>query len=176
MRSTQILRLNLMPPITIQPGVGQCVCSFRNQGSWVFVPGFSWMWAVAREKPAFMRRDLRGGAFKRIVGFDFDASLIQSARSNLERFGQAPITFEHQDAARYLLPDTQAFVFMFNPFDDQVLRMFLKNNLDGFRKSGHIIGYSNDVHRSVIEELGFRKLYRDDQRKMSLWQLRAADT
>ncbi|HEY4516876.1 MAG TPA: class I SAM-dependent methyltransferase [Candidatus Paceibacterota bacterium] len=118
----------------------------------------------------------RYSGFERIIGIDFDSFLIKIAQRNLEKFGMpahagnAQITFEHKDATEYLLPEEQSFVFLFNPFDDQALRLFLKNNLESFQKNAHVIGYSNDVHRIVIEQMGFRKLYRDDARKMSLWQ------
>lgn len=109
--------------------------------------------------------------FKKIIGVEYERSLVDHAEEFRQRFLKYPIEFLHKDATEFSLPDSeQCMVFMFNPFDATVMRLFLKNNLPSFRSQKHVVAYANDMQHEVLRELGFTELYRDSVRKMSLWQ------
>lgn len=121
-------------------------------------------------KPCFYAATIK--RFKRIIGLEFDTSLVDQANVFRKKgFTQYPIEFLHADAASYQLGEMpQSLLFMFNPFGAEVMRLFLKNNSDAMRKYRHVIAYSNDMQREVLEEFGMEQLFRDSVRKMSLWQ------
>jgi len=109
--------------------------------------------------------------FKKIIGIEYELSLVQQAKYFQKRFAKYPIEFLHKDATEYALSDVeQCMVFMFNPFDATVMRLFLTNNLPSFRSQKHVLAYANDMQHEVLRELGFSELFRDPIRKMSLWQ------
>ncbi len=110
--------------------------------------------------------------FRRIIGLEFDASLVDQANVFLKKgFAKYPIEFLHADAASYELGAMpQSLIFMFNPFGAEVMRLFIHNNRDALRTYKHVIAYSNDMQQGVLGELGMRQLFRDPVRKMSLWQ------
>lgn len=115
------------------------------------------------------------GRFSRVVGLEFDASLVEKARANARSFVPRTgpsIEFVHGDAASYRLDDSPSLVFMFNPFDAVVLRLFMANNLESLRKNGHLVAYANDLHRSVLEEFGLTEVFGDRRRKISIWVAR----
>ena len=110
--------------------------------------------------------------FKKIIGIDFDNELIVVAQGYKNKFSEYDIKFRHADATEFDLSlFEQSMIFMFNPFDDKVMKIFLEKNLNAFKEKKHIIAYSNDMQYQVIEGMGFRKLWRNPKRKMSLWQL-----
>lgn len=112
--------------------------------------------------------------FSRVVGVEFSAPLVETAKRNAMRFGKAHITFEQADAACYRLPDSPCIVFMFNPFDEVIMRRFLTHNAAHFGRWGSVVAYANDMQRAVLEEQGFEATYRDPLRKISLYVPRLA--
>lgn len=111
--------------------------------------------------------------FEKLIGFDFDATLIAAAQVNGQAFGDAPIVFAHRDATEFDLPAGRCFIFMFNPFGAEVMRLFLARNAQAIRDKGSVIAYANDAQREVLERFGFECFYRDSLRKLSLWGARA---
>jgi SAM-dependent methyltransferase len=112
-------------------------------------------------------------SYKKIIGIDFSEPLIAISQENAQRFGRADIVFKHADARKFFLPDARNLVFMFNPFDDVILREFIENNLEHFQQRKSIIAYANDLHRNVITEIGFATLFRNENRRISLYQWRS---
>ena len=113
------------------------------------------------------------GKFKEIEGVEFDKTLVFQANKNKIKFTVEPeINFQHLDATQYSLGENQSLVFMFNPFDDSVMSIFLRNNLEKFRKCNHIIAYANDLCRTRLVFFGFEQLWRDPIRNISLWGIR----
>ena len=60
---------------------------------------------------------------------------------------------------------------MFNPFDDVILERFVRHNLDHFRQHRSVIAYANDVQRMTLVRFGFETIYRNQERKISLYRL-----
>lgn len=123
-------------------------------------------------KPCFYAATTK--KFKRIIGLDFDTALVHEANAFARKgFAKYRIEFLHADAATYRLGEMpQSFIFMFNPFGAEVMRLFVENNREALQKYKHVIAYSNDMQHGVLEACGMQKLFRNPVRKMSLWQYR----
>jgi SAM-dependent methyltransferase len=117
----------------------------------------------------------RNSKFKRIIGIEFSLPLVKIARRNMERFANAPIEFQHSDALDYKLPAGDSIVFLFNPFDGVMMDTFLRNNLEHFRTYASVLAYANDRHRNVLAKLGFETVFRNQTRKISLFELAASE-
>lgn len=90
-------------------------------------------------------------SFRRIVGIEFSPELATVAQNNVVAFNSKrprPVDIEVVclDAARYEFPDENSLIFLFNPFNDEILVQVLEN----IRASAHAtkeryIIYSNPV-------------------------------
>ena len=72
----------------------------------------------------------RSGRFRKVVGVEFSAELCRVAKENIRRFEHhcpSHVKFEvvHGDVADYDVQPDQTVFFMFNPFDDIVMRPVL---------------------------------------------------
>jgi hypothetical protein len=110
--------------------------------------------------------------FKKIIGIEFSQQLVDIANKNKRKINAENINFLHADAIDFQLPDEPCLVFMFNPFDNVVLEKFIRNNLRHFHLRKSIIAYANDVERIILLKCGFETIFRDQSRKISLYQLR----
>jgi 16S rRNA G966 N2-methylase RsmD len=108
--------------------------------------------------------------FRRFIGVEFSAPLVQAADRNIKKFGADNICFVNADAADFCLPAGDNLVYLFNPFGEAILVEFLKNNMDKFRRSRSIIAYANDQHRLCLAEAGFVTLFRNQDSQSSLHQ------
>jgi SAM-dependent methyltransferase len=108
--------------------------------------------------------------FTRIIGVEFCAELVDVANANRIKFGADNISFLNIDAAQFVLPNGNNLIFLFNPFDEIILRRFVENNIDHFRKSQSLIAYANDRERLCIARLGFATLFRNQDSRGSLHQ------
>jgi hypothetical protein len=64
------------------------------------------------------------------------------------------------DAATFLLPtpkESRNLFYLFNPFDELILRKFLMNNMDKVGQSLFI--YDNDIHKEVFINLNFMRIF-----------------
>ncbi|HBO77310.1 class I SAM-dependent methyltransferase [Cupriavidus metallidurans] len=109
--------------------------------------------------------------FRNIVGVEFSSTLIDVSSRNQRRFGADNISFVNADATGFSLPSGNNIVFMFNPFDDVILERFVRHNLDHFRQHRSVIAYANDVQRMTLVRFGFETIYRNQERKISLYRL-----
>jgi predicted RNA methylase len=104
--------------------------------------------------------------FKIIWGVDFDPVHCAKTRANLvkvrERF--PAVTFEviEQDAAMFPIPAEVSVIFLFNPFDQLVMRIVIRNILDSQARLPRTIWviYVNPELKNLLEEVGFREIYR----------------
>lgn len=70
--------------------------------------------------------------FRALRGVEFSAVLCEVARDNIARFRRraavhASFEVVHADAAEYGVRDDENVFFLFNPFDDHVLRRVMRN-------------------------------------------------
>lgn len=100
--------------------------------------------------------------FQRSIGVEFAAELHKTATQSLERLRDrhpaAAETVEllHMDATDFVPPREPTVFFLFNPFDDVVLRWVLSNIQASLRihpRPVHYV-YLNPVHARVFTEVG----------------------
>lgn len=113
-----------------------------------------------------------GYNFRNFIGVEFSDSLVQIAQLNKIKSGITNITFFNIDATDFFLPNESNLIFMFNPFDNVVLEKFISNNINHFLSNNTVIAYANDVHRLSLIKFGFETIFRNQTRKISLYQIK----
>ena len=109
--------------------------------------------------------------FNRVIGIDFSEPLVEIANRNKVKFNSKNINFIKTDATEFELPNEASLIFMFNPFDSIVLEKFISNNINHFWNFNSVIAYANDKYRSSLIQLGFETIFRNETRKISLYEL-----
>jgi SAM-dependent methyltransferase len=112
--------------------------------------------------------------FQAIQGIDFSQPLVDIANKNLAKTKYTNIQFIKCDATQFKLMGGNTVVYLFNPFNDIVLRAFLLLNMDHFTQNQSVIAYANDDHRHVLAELGFEVVYRSQVLKQSVWRINSS--
>ena len=92
--------------------------------------------------------------FNKVIGIDVSNELIMTAKKNFE--GTDVETYA-EDATSWLLPNEKCLIYMFNPFNETILKKFLERNLNHFENHNSTIIYHRDIYSSVLEKLGFIK-------------------
>lgn len=110
-------------------------------------------------------------AFKKIIGVEFSKPLVAIAERNKYKAGKDDIFFINADATEFELPNQTNLIFMFNPFDNVVLEKFISNNISHFKNHNSVIAYANDIQRLSLTKFGFETIFRNQTRKISLYQL-----
>ena len=109
------------------------------------------------------------GKFKTVLGVDFGKEFIKQANVfQIKTFNFSNIQFIEKDVAKLILPDTNSFLFAFNPFDAVVFEKLFLNNIQTLKNNKIYLGYSNDRYAIDIQNY-FSVVYRDPKRKLSLW-------
>lgn len=108
---------------------------------------------------------------KNIIGVEFSKPLIDIANRNKEKSNANNINFINSDATEFDLPNQANLIFMFNPFDSVVLEKFIYNNINHFKNHNSVIAYANDTQRMTLTTFGFETIFRNQTRKISLYQL-----
>ena len=109
--------------------------------------------------------------FTQIIGVEFSETLVEIANRNKVKINSESISFIHADATEFKLPKQKNLIFMFNPFDSVVLEKFIFNNVEQFKKHNSVIAYANDIERLSLTKFGFETIFRNQTRKISLYQL-----
>lgn len=113
--------------------------------------------------------------YKQITGIDFSPNLIADAQKNLKSFSgtiKGKITFELKEASLYDLPNKPSLVYLYNPFDECVLRKFIQKNINNFLKHKSRIAYVNDVCHDSLIKYGFtREAQYNGRRRISIYSL-----
>lgn len=184
-----VFRINTHETVTIDK------LNFENESIQKHAAPYQGVWAVnffrlitaarinLKSKAAFV--DLGSGrgrvcflaswfGFKDVIGVEYDKNLISSSNQNkkISRFIQKEsIQFLHQDASSFHLPEKQTFVFMFNPFDEYILELFLIKNFENLKKFNSKILYANDRNSSLLRKMGFQQSWSNEKYKLSIWEL-----
>lgn len=101
----------------------------------------------------------------KVTGIDFSTELCTAAKANLQVLQQRKPGFTYQvinnDAFYYDIPTDVDCIFMFNPFDDVIMRGVVANILDSHTAHPRkiTIVYANPQHKHLFTELGFTKTY-----------------
>jgi len=90
--------------------------------------------------------------FKSVSGFDFSSKLIQDSKINIEKSNikNKNINFFTADASTYLLDNKSTVIYMFNPFENNILTSFLDNNIENIRNTKSVIFLCNDKSNGLI--------------------------
>jgi SAM-dependent methyltransferase len=108
--------------------------------------------------------------FTQVLGIEFSKDLVDISIKNKSKskFGVNNVELINADASNYILPNGASLIFLFNPFDQVVLEKFIQNNMNHFESQGSVIAYANDIHRDVLEKMGFEEIFRNPTRKISI--------
>jgi len=113
--------------------------------------------------------------FKNLIGIDYSDKLIKLANKNLKICEKTlshtiknKIKFSFEDALNYVFPDDRFLMFLFHSFEGEKLELFVKKNIELWRKNGSILLYSND--HCVNDLLKYSKYhFRDDVFNLSVF-------
>lgn len=96
--------------------------------------------------------------FQSYTGFDFINRYVENSKKNVKKSvkNHSKIKIFRKDANSFLLDNKKSyFIFMFNPFDQKVMRTFLKNNIKNMKNNKSVVAYVNYIH--LKEVLKFSK-------------------
>jgi len=102
--------------------------------------------------------------FKHMTGIDFSATLCETAAANAEKIEDrnpgAYITIECIDARYYTLQPEVGVIFLFNPFDDTVMEVFIRGVLQTLEQHPRPmkILYANPQFKHLWQEAGFTEV------------------
>jgi len=91
--------------------------------------------------------------FKSVNGFDFSPTFIKDAVNNLKNCNiekKEGINFSIGDASNYLMNLEKTYFHLFNPFENNILKLFIKNNINNIKKTHSIITIINDKSKNIL--------------------------
>ena len=109
--------------------------------------------------------------FKKIIGVELSRSMHEIARGNIQLFadqGQQCFDIESicDDAGTYALPNENIVFYLFNPFDEQIMRAVLSNierSLQQLPRTIYI-AYLKPAHRAVFDQSAFLHVRKETER------------
>lgn len=109
--------------------------------------------------------------YKRIIGVELSLQLHRIACENIRIYrddAQQCHTIESisEDAANYEFPDDNLVVYLFNPFDREIIRSVARNLERVLHKSRKLIFvvYLKPLWREVFDQASFLKIFRETDR------------
>jgi SAM-dependent methyltransferase len=97
--------------------------------------------------------------FKDIKGIEFSPKLCALAEKNILKYRTKTKSNTHfeiinTDAALYHFNDDEDVLFLFNPFDEYILKKVMRNLADSIKRNARkvLIIYGNPFHRTIIEQ------------------------
>ena len=120
--------------------------------------------------------------FKQIIGVELAPSLHEIAIKNIRLYHPPTqrchnITSLHTDAARYQIPNDDAVLYLFNPFDEKVIADVLSNvetSLREFPRNMYIV-YLKPVHRPIFDRSPFIRVFSQTARHVTYQSADAMD-
>ena len=95
-----------------------------------------------------------GFGYRDLLGIDVQPDLIESAIPGLQA------TLETVSAEDYLLPDKQMHIYMFNPFNNEIMAKFLDNNIDNIKRNNSCILYNyNFLGHHLMLHYGMKNIF-----------------
>lgn len=92
-------------------------------------------------------------SFKSYSGFDIISNYVDISKKNVTNsLGINKLEIFQSDAANFILKNKSYFIFMFNPFDEIIMKKFLNNNYENLIKNKSVIAYSNYNQLKVIKK------------------------
>ncbi len=103
--------------------------------------------------------------FTSVTGIDFSDELYNNAKQNMEsiqaRFPLLTCELVKGDALYYTIPADTDCIFLFNPFDETIMRGVIKNiELQRLKTAREVfIIYINPMHKNVFFENGYKEVF-----------------
>lgn len=102
---------------------------------------------------------------RKVTGIDFSRELCDEARHNLSSVQQRSPGLQYEvinnDAFYFDIPDDADCIFLFNPFDEVIMKGVVQNIMKSYRRiQRHLtIIYVNPLHRELFLKAGFREVF-----------------
>ncbi len=99
--------------------------------------------------------------FRRVTGIDFSKPLCFDAEDNMQIAlnKNKLVSFEviNDDVRNYTIPNDVDCIFFFNPFDETIMKVVLKNILLSLKENERklTIIYANPLHKELFTNAGF---------------------
>ena len=108
--------------------------------------------------------------FKTVAGFDHLNEVVERCKDNIKRSKLADINVFTYDAKEFKLSSKRNFIYMYNPFDSEILYNFMKNNIDNLRENKSVIAYINQIDDEIkiFKEFLPKEIYEDKYFKIYL--------
>ena len=103
--------------------------------------------------------------FKKITGIDFSEKLTNVAKANMlsvkNDFQSLQYSVQTVDAADFAIPDDVDVIFLFNPFDEFVMKKVAENisiSILTHRRDIFLV-YENPLYKNIFLQIGFKEIY-----------------
>ncbi len=102
---------------------------------------------------------------KNITGIDFSKTLCLEAEKNISAiqpsFPNTIFIIENKNATEYIIPHDVDCIFLFNPFDEIIIKKVVENIQHSLekRKRAITVIYVNPMHKELFTEIGFKQTY-----------------
>jgi len=106
-----------------------------------------------------------GNGFSKVSGIDFSASFCADAVANLsitqKKIPALDFTVIEQDAAAYKIPGDTDCIFLFNPFDELVMKKVVANIMTSLKANPRELNiiYANPLYKALFLENNFKEVY-----------------
>ena len=90
------------------------------------------------------------------------------AKENIKDYTDR-ICILNADEGDFSLKMEQSLIFLFNPFDEIILKKFLSRNIETIKSTNSVLAYVNDLHSQTMSDFGLNRKYRNHKRKLSIW-------
>jgi SAM-dependent methyltransferase len=103
--------------------------------------------------------------FDTLTGIDFSNEFCEQARKNLSNTKQQipAINFAviNEDAADWKIPADADCIFLFNPFDELLMKKVLKNIIQSTAENGRSVNviYANPLYKNLFVNSGFKEIF-----------------
>jgi SAM-dependent methyltransferase len=103
--------------------------------------------------------------FNKVTGIDFSAGFCKIAEENLLKtktiFPALNFSVINEDAAIIAMPPDADCIFFFNPFDEFIMKIVLKNILASYNKNPRnlYIIYLNPLYKTAFLQEGFKEIF-----------------
>ena len=102
------------------------------------------------------------------MGFDIlKSNIIKANKNNKNKIKDKKINFFYANAKNFRLKNKKYFIFIFNPFNEIILKKFLDNNVKILKKNKCFIAYVNAHHLKIFKKYGFKKIIRNKNKRIA---------
>ena len=103
--------------------------------------------------------------FNKVTGIDFSAAFCTTAIENLtitqQKIRAINFSIIQQDAATYSIPADADCIFMFNPFDEVIMKKVVSNIMTSLKDHPRTVNiiYANPLYKELFIKNNFKEVY-----------------